>query len=119
MQDIIHDVEIEIIKRHLAHGRSGVDHLVSLVFIDEEQLRKFDIWKQYITCMSELRDVDKLCRCALTLSSVDFAKHYRFVDWERAVEFALISLARSKRMSEGLYLLRMDRIYQTEQEGMK
>lgn len=119
MQEVLHDVEIEMIKRHLAEGRKGLDHLVSRVIIDEEQLRKFDIWQQYITCMSELRDVDKLCRYALTLSSGDFAKCYRFVDWERAIEFALISLARSKQMSEGLYLLRVDRIYNNKQEGTR
>ena len=119
MQDVLHDVEIEMIQRHLAEGRKGLDHLVSRIIVDEEQLKKFDLWQQHITCMAELRDIDKLCRCALTLSSGDFAKRYHFVDWERAVEFALISLARSKQVSEGLYLLRADCIYNKRQEGSR
>jgi hypothetical protein len=92
---------------------------VSRVIIDEEQLKEFALWQQHITSFAELRDVDKLCRYALTLSSGDFEKEYDFVDWERAIEFALISLARSRWISEELYLLRMYRIYQTKQEGTR
>lgn len=100
-----------MIKRHLAEGRKGLNHLVSRVIIDQEQLRKFDLWQQHITCMSELRDTSKLCRYALTLSSSAFTKRYRFVDWEAAIEFALISMARSRWISEELYLMRLEQIY--------
>ena len=105
MNELLENTLRSIVEEHLTQGREGLDYLVSLIVLDEEQAHHYILWRQYTTCMTELKNEEVFCADALTLSDVEFNKKYEFVDWLAAVEYALVTLAMTRAQSKGLYLL--------------
>lgn len=125
MNELLENALRGIVEERLSQGREGLDYLVSLIVLDEDQARNYILWRQYTTCMDELKNEEAFCTDALTLSHVEFNRRYKFVDWLAAVEYALVTLATTRERSEALYLLKVRRLfeiprqYRTEKERIE
>ena len=99
MNELLENALRDIVEGRLSQGREGLDYLVSLIVLDEDQARNYTLWRQYTTCMAELKNEEAFCTDA-------------FVDWLAAVEYALVTLAITRERSEGLYLLKVRRLFE-------
>lgn len=115
MNELLENTLRSIVEERLTQGRKGLDYLVSLIVLDEEQAHHYILWRQYTTCMTELKNEEVFCADAITLSDVEFNKKYEFVDWLAAVEYALVTLTITKRQSEGLYLMKIRKLFKVSE----
>lgn len=107
----LEDIEHEILERNLLKGKEGIEYLISLIPLDNDQFRIFLKWKEYVSCMNDLQNEDQLCRDALLLSKNEFHSKYQFIDRSIAAEYALIYLARLRKLSEEQYKMYVEQIY--------